>query len=407
MNKPLVSICCAAYNHEEYIEETLKGFLMQECDFEYEILIHDDASTDKTAKIIRKYEKMYSNKIFPIYQTQNQYSQGKKYSDLNYERVKGKYVAICEGDDCWIDKNKLAKQIKLMEANPTFGLCFHPAVQLNLTNNTKKNIGEYLDKDGVVSIEDIIIKPYGMIPYASCVLTKEVLDEVLEFKSTRPYLTLGDIYVQIFGALKANGVLYINEVMSLYRYLTPQSWSVQWVNSSDKQFKHVIAMAKSFQDLNKMTEYKYCNAFELSIIKKLFVLPNSNDLNKIPNVFKIYVDKLIKILNELNSSDEEFILYGAGASSELIIEHLNNKIKFILDSDPLKNGLTLNQKTIFNLDKLSQIKNEKILISIIMRSDDAQKVLQQQYNISSAQIIKIDNLLLDGSLDRLIFEESK
>lgn len=398
MNKPLVSICCAAYNHEEYIEETLKGFLMQECDFEYEILIHDDASTDKTAKIIRRYEEMYPNKIFPIYQTENQYSQGKKYSDLNYERVRGKYVAICEGDDCWIDKTKLSKQIKLMEENPAFGLCFHPAVQLNLISNTKKNIGEYLDKDGVIPIEDIIIKPKGMIPYASCVLTKEVLDEVLEFKSTRAYLTLGDIYVQIFGALKANGVLYINEVMSLYRYLTPESWSVQWVNSNKAQLRHIQAMTRSFQELNVLTEYKYTNAFELSIIKKLFVLPLSNKIEQIPLTFSEYTNSLLDFFKELSLSEDEYILYGAGASSELISSFFKDKVQFILDIDRQKTGTKIEDKMIYNLDKLSEITNQKIIISIIMRSDEAVENLIRNYNIPSKQIIQLDKILANKNI---------
>ena len=398
MNKPLVSICCAAYNHEEYMEETLKGFLMQECDFEYEILIHDDASTDKTAKIIRKYEKMYPNKIFPIYQTENQYSQGKKYSDLNYERVRGKYVAICEGDDCWIDKTKLSKQIKLMEQNPTFGLCFHPAVQLNLTNNTKKNIGEYLDKDGVVPIEDIIIKTNGMIPTASCLLTKEVLDEVLEFKSSRPYLTLGDIYIQIFGALKTNGVLYINEVMSLYRYLTPESWSIQWVNSNKAQIRHIKSITKSFQELNVLTEYKYNNAFELSIIKKLFVLPLSNKIEQIPLTFSEYTNHLIDFFKELSLREDEYILYGAGTSSELISSFFKDKIQFVLDIDRLKTGTKLQDKIIYNLDKLSEITNRKIIISIIMRSDEAVENLIKNYNIPQKQIIQLDKILANKNI---------
>ncbi|MDX4065628.1 glycosyltransferase [Aliarcobacter skirrowii] len=380
MNKPLVSICCAAYNHEEYIEETLKGFLMQECDFEYEILIHDDASTDKTAKIIRKYEKMYSNKIFPIYQTQNQYSQGKKYSDLNYERVKGKYVAICEGDDCWIDKNKLAKQIKLMEANPTFGLCFHPAVQLNLTNNTKKNIGEYLDKDGVVPIEDIIVKTKELIPYASCVLTKEVLDEVLEFKSTRPYLTVGDVYVQFFGALKANGVLYINEVMSLYRYCTPSSWTNQWKKSFDVQSKHLIAITKSYQELNVLTNYKYEEAFEESTIKRVFHLlsclnidldENKHlNLEPLPFLAMVYINEFIKTLKQLNEKNETYILYGAGITAKLILEILEKKVDFILDYDTNKNNTLFSNKKVFDLSYLNQSHNQKIIITLIGRYKD-------------------------------------
>ncbi|AFJ01907.1 glycosyltransferase [Methylophaga frappieri] len=78
LSSPVVSICCITYNHDAYIEDALEGFLIQETDFPFEILIHDDASTDRTADIIREYEAAYPNLIKPIYQVENQYSQGKK-----------------------------------------------------------------------------------------------------------------------------------------------------------------------------------------------------------------------------------------------------------------------------------------------------------------------------------------
>ena len=124
-HKPLVSICCLTYNHENYIRECLDGFLKQNTTFTYEILIHDDASTDGTADIIHEYWEKYPNIIKPIFQTENQYSQGKNCSNNNYNRVSGKYVALCEGDDYWIDPNKLQKQVDFLEANPDFSACFH------------------------------------------------------------------------------------------------------------------------------------------------------------------------------------------------------------------------------------------------------------------------------------------
>ena len=97
----LVSISCITYNHEKYIRDALEGFLMQKTDFKYEILIHDDASTDNTAKIIREYEEKYPDLIKPIYQKENQWSKGnyRISSTFNIPRAKGKYIAFCEGDD--------------------------------------------------------------------------------------------------------------------------------------------------------------------------------------------------------------------------------------------------------------------------------------------------------------------
>ena len=394
-SKPLVSICCAAYNHEAYIEDALKGFLMQECDFEYEILIHDDASTDKTAEIIRAYERRYPDKIFPIYQTENQYSQGKKYSDLNYERVRGKYVAICEGDDYWTHPQKLAKQIKAMQEKPEFGLSFHKAKELNVEQNSTKEIGNYLNKDGIVAIEDIIIKTNGMIPTASTIITADVMRQVLEFKSTRPYLTVGDTYIHILGALKAQGAIYINDAMSIYRFMRSASWSTTWLTSPNKQIQHIDAIQKSFNDLDEITNHQYSSAFESSIIKKLFTLSFCTRLELIPNNFQNYKDKLQEVLNTLLLSNINYILYGASTSSKLILSILNHKVSYIVDNDRLKDGKNFEDKIIFTPDYLKNLKDENIIISLIMRSDDAYHLLTNHYGIDASRIIQLEDLLLE------------
>lgn len=121
----MVSIYCLAYNHEKYIRKTLDGFFNQDVNFRIEIIIHDDSSTDHTADIIREYQKKHSN-IIAIFQKENQYSKGK---DIVREyirpHVRGKYVAICEGDDYWTDTLKLQKQINVLENNPSCFLCAH------------------------------------------------------------------------------------------------------------------------------------------------------------------------------------------------------------------------------------------------------------------------------------------
>ena len=116
-NNIMVSICCITYNQEKFIRQALDGFLMQKTNFKYEIIIHDDASTDNTANIILEYEKKYPDIIKPIYQTENQYSKGKKPTLITYKAAQGKYIALCEGDDYWIDENKLQLQVDYMEKN--------------------------------------------------------------------------------------------------------------------------------------------------------------------------------------------------------------------------------------------------------------------------------------------------
>lgn len=130
----IVSICCITYNHAPFIRKALDGFLMQEPPTGvsanepwYEILIHDDASTDGTTEIIKEYAAKYPDLIFPLYEEENQYSQGKEnvIDMYNYGRACGKYIAYCEGDDYWTDVHKLQKQVDFMEAHTDYSVCFH------------------------------------------------------------------------------------------------------------------------------------------------------------------------------------------------------------------------------------------------------------------------------------------
>lgn len=127
----LVSVICTAFNHGKYIRRCLEGFVSQKTDFDFEIIVHDDASTDDTAQVIREFETAYPHLIRPIYQTENQYSQ-----KINIKRthimpiVRGKFVALCEGDDFWVDEHKLQRQVDAMLANPDCRMCTHTVAEV-------------------------------------------------------------------------------------------------------------------------------------------------------------------------------------------------------------------------------------------------------------------------------------
>ncbi len=134
MKSPIVSICCITYNHAPFIRKALDGFLMQEPptgvskdESWYEILIHDDASTDGTDEIIKEYAAKYPDRIFPLYEEENQYKKvGTVGIDFfNYNRAKGRYIAYCEGDDYWTDPQKLQKQVDFMENHSEYSICTH------------------------------------------------------------------------------------------------------------------------------------------------------------------------------------------------------------------------------------------------------------------------------------------
>jgi len=141
-NIPLVSVICTTYNHEAHIKYALEGILMQKTNFPIEIIVHDDASTDRTAEIIKEYEKKYPNLFFNVYQTVNQYSKNDLniWGDITFPMSRGKYIAICEGDDYWTDPNKLQDQVDFMETHSDYVLIHSDVYCVNNLNERINNI---------------------------------------------------------------------------------------------------------------------------------------------------------------------------------------------------------------------------------------------------------------------------
>jgi len=124
IGRPLVSVVCHSFNHVSVIKDALNSFLMQETNFPFEIVVHDDASEDGTQEVIRQYQSQYPNIVRPILQTNNIYSSGERPSMYSFPAAKGKYIAFCEGDDYWIDEGKLQKQVSFLEDNSDYALCY-------------------------------------------------------------------------------------------------------------------------------------------------------------------------------------------------------------------------------------------------------------------------------------------
>lgn len=210
--EPLVSIDCLTFNHEKFIRNTLEGFLMQKTDFNFEVLIHDDASTDQTAKIIKEYEQQYPDLIKPIYQTENQYSKNISiWRTYQRPRVQGKYIAICEGDDYWIDPLKLQKQIDIMESKPNFSMCCHDAIMLWENKQKQPRLFSPDILPTVLGMEDILND--WIIPTASFLFRSEILNNLPDWEGR---IINGDFLLQLFCAHYGK-IYYIDEPMCVYR----------------------------------------------------------------------------------------------------------------------------------------------------------------------------------------------
>lgn len=280
MKEPLVSICCITYNHEKFIGQAVEGFLMQKTSFPIEILIHDDASTDKTADIIRSYELKYPDKIKAIYQTENQFTKGIDIG-LTYQfpLAKGKYLAICEGDDYWTDPNKLQKQVDFLESHPDYALCFHRySILEEQTGTFKEDDCGYLfankKKEGVDIDTEQFLKSWITQPL-TILFHKDCLDLSVfkKYKVTRDMQLIyhlmqkGKAYIMVFNggvyrmhtggihskaaiekqvqiALDVSGELYrVNKVTVLKKYyLEILQWAITVYSHEKRSFLKAMGM---------------------------------------------------------------------------------------------------------------------------------------------------------------------
>ncbi len=219
MNKTeiIVTIRCITYNHENFIRQCLEGFLMQKTNFKYEILIHDDASTDQTTNIIREYASIYPEIIVPLYEKENQYS---KFGHLMTVRVamdaktRGKYTALCEGDDYWTDPNKLQKQVDFLETHSDYSMCFHQTIRHYQSGGTPDTL--YYDKLESRDYSGLEMYKSCRPAEASVVMRSSVLKSDVYKKFVQMKLSFGDIPVFLTCA-HCGKVYAMTKPMAVYR----------------------------------------------------------------------------------------------------------------------------------------------------------------------------------------------
>ena len=178
----LVSVICTTFNHGQYIANTLESFVMQKTNFKFEVLVHDDASSDDTAKIITEYANKYNDIIVPIIQSENQYSKGVMIiDDILIPKARGKYIALCEGDDFWTDENKLQRQIDFLEKNEEYSACVHNTTQYNCSKQRSEGLLVANNTEHNVELENIIHGMDNAYQTSSLVVRKSVIEKMPEF----------------------------------------------------------------------------------------------------------------------------------------------------------------------------------------------------------------------------------
>ena len=307
----LVSVICTAYNHEKYIKSALDGFVMQKTDFAFEAIVHDDASTDGTADIIREYAEKYPHIIKPILQTENQYSKNISITNgIILPRTQGKYIAFCEGDDFWTDENKLQLQVDFLENNPDYIACVHNTTFHDCSGKCKDELMVLKNDEHDVLFEDVIWGMRNAYQTSSLVIRKEYLFNMPDFYYTAVNYGFGDfpraIWFTIIGKVK-----FFPKNMSTYRLMSnPSSWSANNSGCS-KLLRNREGVIATLEDVKKHVSNERKALIDKAILEQKFYClelkcrfdemmkpPFVEYWKRMPTIYKakVWIKKLFPIL---------------------------------------------------------------------------------------------------------------
>lgn len=293
---PLVSICSITYNHAPYIRQCLDGFLMQKTNFKYEIIIHDDCSTDGTTEIIKEYAEKYPNLIRPIYQKENQYSKGVRgiFANFVFPKAKGKYIAMCEGDDYWTDPLKLQKQVDFLEANPSFSMCFHYYDIYYQDKNSFTGIGPNLEvKEYAFDLEY-----YVMLKWVTRTLTVLFKKDYLDIHYYLSFKYRIDA-VLFYCLLKKGDAFLMADNMGVYRVHCGGVWSS---SSRLKGFVNNLRIFKNIYDVDKCLN-------SAALIKNWLCINGYLGISFFSNNVYLYMNCLYAIFKEYGLKETLYVMY--------------------------------------------------------------------------------------------------
>jgi len=250
---PLVSVACITYNQDAFIRQCLDGFICQKTSFPFEVIVHDDCSTDATAIILKEYVNKYPDLILPIYQTINQYSKGlNPFSEFVFPKCRGKFIAICEGDDFWTDPFKLQKQVDFLEANNDYGVVHHEADYLFQKNGqlikNHHNANRIIISDGYVF--DELLSNHNNLYTPTVMFRRSLLDYYYAIDEyIRNGFLMGD-YVMWLEFSQHCKFHYINESMATYRVLENSA-------SKSTSYEKTMRFINSYYDIKLFFLNKY------------------------------------------------------------------------------------------------------------------------------------------------------
>lgn len=258
LEKILVSVIMATYNHESYVRNALEGVLMQKTDFPFELIIGEDFSLDGTRKIVEEYAKKYPEIIKPLYSGIN-LGMNKNYV-RSLQAAKGKYIAFCEGDDYWTDSLKLQKQVDFMKSNPRCTLCYHAYDTLFIKPDNSishgPTVGAKVSTNKIISSNSAIETVYART--VTILFRKSVLQPIPEWIRKAPY---GDYPLLLTCASKGKIGYLSGPPMAIYRRGSLGSYNEKAFGSEEEvsklNIKRLEDHFKCFDLFNEYTNFQY------------------------------------------------------------------------------------------------------------------------------------------------------
>lgn len=375
-----VSVLMITYNHEEFIEEAIESVLMQKTNFEYELVIGEDCSTDNTRNIVKAYKEKYPNIIKLNLQESN--VRGRKNFISTFSLCRGEYIALLEGDDYWIDEYKLQKQVDFLDTNTDFTYCGHSYKRYY--QDSQSYLGKIMYDDEEFILDDLLIADISnegnkfILRTFTVMFRKYILDNPPSIWDKVPY---GDYLIQILALEKGKGKA-LKDIMGVYR-----------INENSITQKN----AREFLKLNIQLR-KYILGY-VSDEYKSYVQESINN--------KILKDGYFELVDNFRSNiyDKEIVdyffkndlknigVYGVGTLGNLLISKLegsNIVISYFIDKNMVSSG----GKVIIKPDNIEGDLNvDAIIVTPTYDFDNIKKSLEMK--VVNTKIISLQDVLIE------------
>jgi glycosyltransferase involved in cell wall biosynthesis len=252
---PKVSVFMVTYNHEKFIAQAIESVLMQQTDFDYELVIGEDCSTDGTREIVKKYADQNPGRIKALFRPHNLGIRGPDSNGvLTLKECNGRYIAMLEGDDYWTDTLKLQKQADFLDAHPECAICFHNSEEFYDDGGRQSWLYCSEDQKEISTLEDLLSK-CNFIPSCSAMYRNGLFGDFPDWYYT---LGMGDWTLHLLNA-QYGDIGYINEVMGRHRHHAGGVWSLR------NQAQNIMDVINAYKTINRYFNYRYNSIITVKI----------------------------------------------------------------------------------------------------------------------------------------------